>query len=1426
MNSLKGKTVSPLKQSAIPDIKTTKLVYPQIYSYILPEITKNEGSQKIGYTERKDVEKRISEQTQGSIRLVHETLWHAPAFFKGNKQDFTDRDFHKFLLKNNIERRSDLGREWFFFNGYPEKSKELFDIFRKQGFTALQDSRGKVAYELRDEQKEAIEKAKKYFEDNPKREFLWNAKPRFGKTLASYDLAKQLEAKSVLILTNRPSIANSWYDDYNKFIDSYVFISEISSLENRPTITREQYVDSCDKQPQINFVSLQDLKGSKYFGGPYNKLEWVANLEWDLLVIDEAHEGVDTIRTDKALDQIKRKNTLHLSGTPFKQLADEKFPEEAIFNWTYLDEQKVKRKEREEGESGAHINLPDLRLFTYRISEMITDQVNEGIEIENQNHDFAFDLNEFFSTKNKKFVYESDVRNFLRNLSTNTKYPFSTPRLRDELKHTFWYVGNRVEPVKALEALLKEDPIFKDYKIIVAAGDGKTFAEEKKDFDANEKSFNRVKQAIEANDKTITLSCGQLTTGVTIKEWSAVLMLTDIQRPSLYMQAAFRAQNPYVFKDKGGNLTVKESAYLFDFAPTRVLEMYDKFANGLNEKAVKGEITESERKENIKELLNFFPVISEDTEGQMVELDTEQILTFPNAILATEIVKARFMTNLLFNENIKNVFSLPSEATEIINKMSVEKNKRVEKSKTPIDFEEGKKINNTFSQKINENAELILGEKIYAANLERIIDNFSNQNNQKDFGDLSKQINSLAEPLIEKTKEVYKLSKQEAKELQRASTQKVKTALEEYESADIKDTKKLKEDLNKILEDDLVQSVVTQKEDEQVEKVRKTQEEEIRDRLRSFTRTIPMFIMANTSGEPITIDNFDTYVSDADFEDLTSITKDDFHKLRDGFDYEEGGVRKTFGGVFDKYRFNASIAEFIKAKESKSNYFETEEDIFELIPNQKTNQIFTPRAVVKMMIDSLEKEDPTLFQRTDSRFIDLYMKSGMYITEIVKKIYTNTRDQYRSREECLKHILENQVYGLAPTGILQDITQAYIFGFDVGKDIDRKNFLQHDITPEAQGGVAQEKLLELFNLERDMKFDAVVGNPPYQSSVDGYNRQEPIYQYFYDSAEKIGDKYCLISPARFLFNAGLTPELWNSKMLHNPHIKVCYYNPNSSEVFSGTEIKGGVAIIYFSSGENFGVIKNFIPDEMMSKIAMRLDSDSRSNLDRIIFGGRSDLKFNKSFVESFPESVKDRLLRIQEKHHGVKKLGPNEEYELKSSTLDVLPYVFQKDKPKDDSNYYCILGLSEGVRSQRWIEKKYMSPRYSNNNIDKWKVFISEANGNGTFGETLSEPIVGAPYQSSTPTFIGIGAYNTEEEAINTVRYIKTKFVRSLLGILKVTQHHSPAKWAYVPIQDFTSKSDIDWSQSISDIDQQLYKKYKLTKKERTFIEEKVQPME
>lgn len=1241
-------------------------------------------------------------------------------------------------------------------------------------------------------------------------------------------MAKRLNARKVLIVTNRPAIANSWFEDFSKFVDGYWFVSETDSLKGQPTLSRDEYLTSHLGEPQIVFLSLQDLKGSRYFGGNYNKLDWVASLDWDLLVVDECHEGVDTDRTDAALDIVKRKYTLQLSGTPFKQLANAKFAQDAIYNWTYLDEQKAKQVELTNGdENGSHVNLPDLHLYTYRISEMTADAVNAGIDIDDNTYDYAFDLNEFFATDSQnRFVHENDVKAFLHNLTTNEKYPFSTPELRNELKHTFWYVGNRVNSVKALAQLLKQDPVFENYEVVIAAGDSRSFEEEAEDVAGNEKSFERVKKAIANHDKTITLSCGQLTTGVTIKEWSAVLMLTDISSPALYMQAAFRAQNPYSWTETVDGQTIihrKKSAYLFDFSPTRVLRIYDSFANALSPVAAVGQITESQRRDNIRELLNFFPVISEDRDGRMVELDASQVLTFPNALAATEIVKARFMSNLLFNDSIKNVFSLPRQAEEILNKMDVETNKRVVDSKADLDLDHGRELQANTTKRIDQNQGLILGQKIYANNIDRAVDQFTesvatepDQASER----LISEVTHQTEPVIAKVKETYHQTKGEMDDLYREIQQKQKLIVDEYVSKDIaeRDPDQLKQALIRSIETDLVHHEVEKQEQKAVETERKSKEEQVKEHLRAFTRTIPMCIMANRTGQTITIDNFDDVITDEDFEDLTNITKEEFAQLRDGFDYDdENGVRRHFGGVFDKYCFNAAIAEFVEKKNQLGKYWLNDQhDIFEWIPNQKNNQIFTPKRVVAMMVDDLEKERPDLFNSTHSRFVDLYIKSGLYVTEIAKRLFTNTRHFYNNDNDCIKHILENQVYGLAPTNILYNITLSTIFSGTEGLNIKTDNIKQYDLLTDAKNGTARQAVMALFNNSGDpmFKFDAVVGNPPYQlEGGSGGNNDAPIYQDFVAAATSTGAScISMITPSRW-FSAGRENLLgdFRKNMINSRHLQKLTVFTDSRDLFKNVDIKGGVCFFLINSNysgmchyqlTDGSTITNDIRDLSKYDVIIR-NPELVAIIDKV-----STYNQSGKFVESIISS--DTPFGIPSNPKSPKKKGTQ-------------PFSIKPEK--DDQHSLALYHIENSKRKTEYIIPSDV--KKNTQDISRYKVFVPGGYGAGESfpHQILGQPIFGGKNSVCSQSYLYV-AFDSEEEATNFLKYLKTKFFRALVLAMKITQSAPKRVYKYVPLENLRDSSDINWNASIENINDQLYKKYHLSLDEIGFIEEKIKPMD
>ena len=893
----------------------------------------------------------------------------------------------------------------------------------------------------------------------------------------------------------------------------YYFVSQVDGLIGKPyVLSREQYtkhISQPDHKGCIEFVSLQDMKGSIYFGGQYDKLKEVAELEWDILIIDEAHEGVDTYKTDVAFDHIKRKYTLHLSGTPFKALANNKFEEKAIFNWTYADEQKAKREwDYSQDEENPYENLPQLNLYTYQMSEIIRDKLQKGADFDNdgETEEYAFDLNEFFITNaNGSFKYEADVDKFLDALVSQEKFPFSTPELQNELKHTFWLL-NRVDSAKALAKKLQKHDVFKEYEVVLAAGDGKI-----DDDSENKKALDKVRKAIKEHDKTITLSVGQLTTGITVPEWTAVFMLSNVKSPALYMQAAFRAQNPCLFK-VGNELFRKENAYVFDFDPARTLDIFEQFANDLSADTSRGGGDSDTRKKHIRELLNFFPVYGEDDDGEMIALDAEKVLSIPRKIHALEVVRHGFMSNFLF-QNISNIFSAPQEVVDII--------KQFEAVKEPIPVtpqtKEDLSINDEGEVELPQQAieigvENVFGEKIYGITqnlqdtikqiqethkddkdetLKRMQDEFHSvvttelvKTAKENYGtDLSKStMNALERKLnassdiavvksfgdyqieqkkteLERQKELEQAQKYNKPEMIEAINQKFDQQKQQNKQEFVEKMQSVVEDVIKEASETIVKVVETDKKQKQKNEI----ENSIRDHLRGFSRTIPSFLMAY-GNEETCLENFDKIIPDEVFKEVTSITLDEFRFLRDGGDYidaETGDTKHFDGHLFDPIVFNDSVKEFLNLKRKLGNYFDeaSKEDIFDYIPPQKTNQIYTPKKMVVEMVDSLLAENPECFDDSNKTFIDLYMKSGLYITEIVKRLYRNEKmkQAFPNDKERLQHIFANQVYGLAPTEIIYRIAIAYILGFSDEIKIEKHNLRQFDTLPAVQSGNLEQK---------------------------------------------------------------------------------------------------------------------------------------------------------------------------------------------------------------------------------------------------------------------------------------------------------------------------------------------------------------------------------
>ena len=340
-----------------------------------------------------------------------------------------------------------------------------------------------------------------------------------------------------------------------------------------------------------------------------------------------------------------------------------------------------------------------------------------------------------------------------------------------------------------------------------------------------------------------------------------------------------------------------------------------------------------------------------------------------------------------------------------------------------------------------------------------------------------------------------------------------------------------------------------------------------------------------------------------------------------------------------------------------------------------------------------------------------------------------------------------------------------------------------------------------------MRFDFVIGNPPYQEETASEStRMPPIYDRFMDKAYTVADKVELITPARFLFNGGYTPKAWNEKMLADPHFKVLEYIQKSEEVFANTDIKGGVVITYRNDKKEFGAIGTFTVYNELNSILQKVSVHDEQSL-MSIMSPALNFKLSPLMKEENPNSL-DRL---------------------RTSGFVNLKEIFFEEKPADKAEYVQLIGLIGNKRTYRWVRRDYLIDGYGI--LDKYKVILPNSNGSGAIGEVLStpligEPLIGEPLIGYMQSFIAIGAFDTREPAEAVLKYVKTKFARTMLGILKVTQHNPPDKWLYVPLQDFTSESDIDWTGTVAEVDAQLYRKYGLSEEEIRFIEEKVKAME
>lgn len=654
-------------------------VNPTIYAYCLEGVESHKGYIKVGYTDR-DADTRIREQLHTSAVPYKILLTESAMCPDGSC--FTDHDVHNILKRNGFRQlnQGEDRNEWFFCSVNDVraainelKNGEIFNAVRTENF------------KIRPEQTRAVMRTVEYYKsaikDDPTRapKFLWNAKMRFGKTFAAYQLCKKMDLKRILVLTFKPAVESAWHEDLQTHVDfeGWQFISNKDARNNNIDI--DCAFRNADKsKPIVVFGSFQDLLGTNENGGIKTKNEFIHTEVWDIVIFDEYHFGAwrENARklfenpdeeADADFDMEKYQNEeagnaynetflpistgyyLYLSGTPFRAINSGEFIEEQIFNWTYSDEQR--EKYAWVGANNPYISLPRMVMMTYKMPDEIRQVALQGEFDE-------FDLNVFFSAKGKgdeaRFVYENEVQKWLdlirgQHLPTNIDdlkmqakknerppMPYSDTRLLNVLSHTLWFLPN-VSSCFAMYNLLqqKQNTFYHDYKINVCAGTRAGIG-----LDAVKPVINSMGNPLET--KTITLTCGKLTTGITVKPWTGIFMLRNLKSPETYFQAAFRVQSPWTIKnDKGETEIMKQECYVFDFALDRALRQISDYSCRLN-------VDETDSEKKVSEFISFLPVLAYDG-SSMKAINAQDVLDIAMAGTSATLLARRWESALLVN---------------------------------------------------------------------------------------------------------------------------------------------------------------------------------------------------------------------------------------------------------------------------------------------------------------------------------------------------------------------------------------------------------------------------------------------------------------------------------------------------------------------------------------------------------------------------------------------------------------------------------------------------------------------------------------------------------------------------------------------------------------------------------------------------------
>jgi superfamily II DNA or RNA helicase len=1281
---------------------------------------------------------RIKQYTH-TAAIKYDLLYTTLAVTKnddGELISFRDKKVHQVLKRSGINN---------FYFDQENKRNEWFQVdlqTAKKAIGAVKAGRDSLAPNeithdmspivFRPEQQDAIDKAIKKFKKGNR--MLWNAKMRFGKTLSALKVIRECKFRRSIIFTHRPAVNDGWFEDFQKIFydtDNWMFGSKTKGS----SLTQLEH----SGKNYVYFASIQDLRGSKEAGGKFEKNDEVFSTPWDFAIIDEAHEGTQTSLGENVINLIVHEGTktLELSGTPFNLI--DQFSEDEVYTWDYVMEQKAKQDYRinHYGDYNPYDELPQMQIYTYNLDSLI-----EGYESD----DMAFNFHEFFRTWREDsgelpiganvgdFVHKKDVRRLLDLIASkdgNSNYPFSTDAYRLYFRHSLWMVPG-VKEARALAEMIRQHDAFSNFEVVNVAGDGD---EEENSLDA----LSKVKRAIRENEYTITLSCGRLTTGITVPEWTAVFMLagTFSTSASSYLQTIFRVQSPAKV-----NGCVKDRCYVFDFAPDRTLKMVAE-ASRISTRPGKGN---SDERLQLGEFLNFCPVISVKG-SSMKEYDVSHMMRELKKSYVNRVVHNGFDDPHIYND-------------ELLKLTDVDIN----------DFEELKKVVGSSKQQTAPE-DLTINDQGYT-------------NEEYDAVEDAKK-----KPKKERTPE---------------------------EEAMIEEHKKKMDSRRKAM------SI-----------------------LRAISIRIPMLIYGAelNEGENITVENFADHVDAQSWKEFMpeGVTKDKFKRFAKYYDrdiFESSGLR---------IRAMAKGADELLPMERVKQIAR----LFSTFKNPDKETVLTPWRVVNMHISDclggwdfyseLHRDDAQNDDKLDQpRFVDrgevtadtlnnpeakileINSKSGLYPLYCAYSIYRARCNEVKEsqlteeyRRTIWKQTLAENIFVICKTPMAKSITRRTLLGFEDGK-VNAHYFddLINQIKNKPNNFITKVTKPSYWNINNEtmMKFNAIVGNPPYQEETakhetqNGQKAVKNIFQYFQIISDSLGRYISLIYPGgRWIHRSGKGLEDFGKKQINDTHLQQLIYFPDWKELFPDAGIADGISIVmkdmkkvsfgFLYIYENNGIYRNINIDKKPEKELIPLNPADTLIIEQIknivekkkfkylnnSIYARTLFGIESSFVEKNPEKVRE--------------YNEGDFFDVKTEIK-----LFTNDK------------AGKAGRA-RWYITKRDNISSGVEYIDKWKVVVSSANAGGQ--KRSNQIAVLDNHSVFGRSRVALKTFDTEEESQNFFKYAQSHFIRFAF-LMTDESLTSLAKW--VPdIENYKSNNGIiDFSE---DINNEVYNLFGISSQDRAYID-------